>query len=165
MTSASDEFAVALIEGRNDDAISLIPRLSDREWAVADAVSKGRLEVCKALIDDFGCDPNAGDEDELPLRLSIVFGFPDVCEFLLSRGADPNLDRDLVSAVNSDVPENALIIAKLLVSHGVDVNKTFAMFGDESNRRSALDFASKGSEVYEYLRSIGAKTAAEIHAE
>ena len=164
MTSMS-EFKVALIQGRIDDAISLIPRLSDREGAVAEAVRKGRLEVCKALIDDFGCDSNAGGEDELPLAISIDFGYPDVCEFLLSRGADPNLDRTLVSAVNSDVPENALIIAKLLVSHGVDVNRTFAMFGDESNRRSALDFASKGSEVYEYLRSVGAKTAAEIHAE
>ena len=50
-----------------------------------------------------------------------------------------------------------LAITKLLVTNGAGVNKSHAMFGDEKDRKSPLDFAAGVPAIAEYLRSVGAQ--------
>ena len=81
---------------------------------------------------------------------------------LCQSGCNPNLDRCSVSAVNRR-DDHTIPILRLLIEHGLDVNQSFAMFGDESKRRTVLDFAGDGPAA-DFLRTHGAKTQAELDA-
>ena len=83
-------------------------------------------------------------------------------QYLLDADADPNIGRPAVSAVNRR-DEHTVPILRLLIEHGLNVNQSFAMFGDDSKRRTVLDFAGDGPAA-DFLRTHGAKTQAELDA-
>jgi hypothetical protein len=90
----------------------------------------------------------------------------DCFKYLLDLGVDPNagLDDHRITLMGGSEPPPVsmqLEMLKLLVEHGVDINFQFTLFGDKNKLFTALDFATS-DEVKEYLRSVGAKTAAEL---
>lgn len=125
------------------------------------------IPVLQVLIDS-GVDPL-----ELPKRgYQTPLGEAKRCrrldcfKYLLELGVDPNANLDdhrITLMGGSDPPPvpMQLEMLKLLVEHGVDVNFQFALFGDKDKLFTALDFATS-DEAKEYLRSVGAKTAAEL---
>lgn len=86
----------------------------------------------------------------------------EMIQFLLERGADPNIGRISIDALNCRHAELRLPLLKLLVEHGCDVNVLYDVYGDKDNVFTALDWAD--GECAEYLRSVGAKTSKELKA-
>jgi ankyrin repeat protein len=68
----------------------------------------------------------------------------------------------ITAASGSGVGQEREAILKLLLEYGGNPNVVYAMFGDKSNARTVLDFASSDSPVRKILLEHGAKTAAEI---
>ena len=122
------------------------------------AADKGQLRVVDVLL-DAGLDVNWGrrDADDTPLVGAIDNGQYDMAKYLLSRGADPNLGRCLVAAINANA--NSFELVKLLVEHGVDVNQVWR-FGDEERGPlfNALSWAvdAERKDIAAYLREHGA---------
>ena len=127
-----------------------------------DACRAGMTEVASVLIDR-GADVNFDDDNNAVLESATHQGQLEAVRLLLEKGADPNRTRCLTSAVSgSTVGEHREAILKLLLEKGANPNIVFAMFGDKSNARTVLDFASSDSPVRKILLEHGAKTAAEI---
>ena len=85
-------------------------------------------------------------------------------EFLLSNGADPNIDRTIIGALNLRPEETAIEYATLLIEHGCDLNRVFELYGDSNNCFTALDWADKNPKLSEFLRKHGAKTLKEVRS-
>ena len=139
-----------------------------------DAAWYGQIEVAEYFIAR-GCDINAQimPEGSTPLTHSISGIRTEVAnlakclamtEWLLAKGADPNLDRLLISAIQFDVPEYRIRFVRLLVEYGVDVNLCFKSFNNDREMFTALDraLAYDEPEIVEYLLAHGAKPAHEI---
>jgi hypothetical protein len=124
-----------------------------------DAVEHGTLEVVKALV-DLGMDINKIDQpaERSPLIEAIRKERLDVAKFLLSRGADPDLGRPLIAAINRKESGLALEFVKLLVEQGADLNRFFPWYGEEKVGFSPLGWAvaNEKTEIVDYLRSKGA---------
>lgn len=124
-----------------------------------DAAKSGIVEMIKVFL-DLGLDINKVDHpaETSALVCAINKGHVRAVRYLLSRGADPNIGRPLISAINRDEPSCALELVKLLVDHGADLNRFFPWFGDESFGFTPLTFAEAHgkTEIAEYLRSKGA---------
>ena len=105
---------------------------------------------------DAGLDVNWGRRDpgDTPLVLALNRGQFETAKYLLSRGADPNLGRCLIAALNAKA--NCFEMVKLLVENGVDVNQVWR-FGDEERAPlfNALSWAIAGeqADIAEYLRA------------
>lgn len=126
-----------------------------------DACRKGKIGTAGFLLKK-GADANANDGQDV-LTWAVAAGQLDAVRLLLEHGADPNRTRCLITTVNgSGVGEHREAILKLLLEKGANPNIVFAMFGDKSNARTVLDFASSDSPVRKILLEHGAKTAAEI---
>jgi hypothetical protein len=83
-------------------------------------------------------------------------------ECLLARGANPNIGRPIIGALNQQAPPKLqLAFLKLLVDRGCDVNRLFDLYGDSTNQFTALDWASD-PDVIDYLKTVGAKTSDEL---
>jgi ankyrin repeat protein len=129
---------------------------------LARVCSNGMTDTALQLIDR-GADVNFVYQNSTILESTIHRGRLEAVRLLLEKGADPNRTRCLVSTVNgSTVGEHREAILKLLLEKGANPNIVFAMFGDKSNARTVLDFASSDSPVRKILLEHGAKTAAEI---
>ncbi len=85
-------------------------------------------------------------------------------EFLLSHGADPNIDRTIIGALNLRPEETAIEYATLLIEHGCDLNRVFELYGDSNNCFTALDWVSKNPKLSQFLREHGAKTLKEVRS-
>lgn len=123
------------------------------------AVSHCSAKLIEAML-DAGFDINILrlPERSTPLSTAIGFDQDEVVELLLRRGADVSIGRPLIGALNPrKTAERRLRYVKLLVSHGVDVNQRYDLFGDPNKQFTALDW-TKDPAVIEYLRSRGAKT-------
>jgi hypothetical protein len=122
----------------------------------------GNISMMAFLLDQ-GFDVNAlsGKEQSSALGSAVSMGHYEMAEFLLSRGADPNLSRPLIGALNMEPTEKTMKFVKLLVENGCDVNRLYDLYGDISKGFTALDW-TKDPEVIAYLRSKGAKTAKEL---
>lgn len=124
-------------------------------------------QIAEWLLEQ-GLDINYATEDCQPPLTNAIICLSEtpkafeLIHFLLSRGADPNIGRMSISALNCKHPELRLPLLKALVEHGLDVNQVFDVFGDKDNLFTALDWAN--DECAEYLRSVGAKTAKELKA-
>lgn len=134
------------------------------------SIGKGdRVAVIAALLDR-GFDPNLLSPDRKTcLWEAIIKEEFDVAELLLQHGADPNCNaskcRLLLAALNRPDHESRCRFVRLLVEHGIDVNHIFDLYGDPENLFTALDWAKDQPNIAEYLRSKGAKTAAELTGE
>ncbi len=126
-------------------------------WAVMDS----QTDVINYLI-DIGVDVNYRG-DSTPLELSIRSPNIQIAKLLLKRGADPNIGRPLISALNCDDKSLRVPFLKLLVENGADVNQLYDLYGDRTNLFSALD-GEKG-DCRDYLLSVGAKSSEELKKE
>ena len=126
-----------------------------------DACRKGKIGTARFLLEK-GADANADDGQNV-LTWAVNAGQIDAVRLLLEKGADPNRTRCLIATVSgSTVGEHREAILKLLLEKGANPNLVFAMFGDKSNARTVLDFASNDSPLRKMLLEYGAKTAKEI---
>src|SRR4029078_10658786 len=94
-----------------------------------------------------------------PLIAAIDNGHVGVAELLLSRGADPNVGRALIAAINLEDTSSAHRLVSLLVDHGADVNRKFLWYNDPKMPQfTPLTWAeAKGmTKIAGYLRSKGA---------
>ena len=110
------------------------------------------------MLLDLGIDPNVTTENrpDGPLSSAMERGGVEVIRLLLQRGANPNVGRSLIGAINSD-SESAERV-RLLVEHGADVNQCFP-FGDEDGPIfNALSWAMDAGkqDIVDYLQSHGA---------
>ncbi|MCC6126746.1 MAG: suppressor of fused domain protein [Pirellulales bacterium] len=122
------------------------------------AADKGHIRVIDVFL-EAGLDINWGrrDSDDTPLAGAVDYGQYETAKYLLSRGANPNLGRCLIGAINSKT--NSFELVKLLVENGCDVNQVWR-FGDEEHGPlfNALGWATGGgrADIAEYLRAHGA---------
>ena len=111
-----------------------------------------------------GCDVNDFASKDLsetrPLGHAIRLDRLDVVKWLLDNGANPNLGRPIVGAINHDkTPDVQLETLSLLLAAGADINQTFDLFGDENKRFAVLDWAEMygiSTDVIDYLKKNGA---------
>ena len=90
------------------------------------AAGYGSTEMIQMLL-DMGLDVNTADAKTGTTALGNAIGDEriEAARYLLTHGADPNLDRTLIGAINVKSENLALEFVKLLVEHGADVNRVF----------------------------------------
>jgi ankyrin repeat protein len=135
----------------------------NRTYWLFSAAEDGRIDALKTLL-AAGMDVNHCDKPDTPLGRAVDRSQYEAASFLLSRGADPNLGRPIIGAINRQPESVALRLVKLLVEHGAEVNKLFELYGDKNKLFTALDWASSKPAIAVYLKALGAKTAKELRA-
>ena len=128
---------------------------------IHEAAKKGSLEKVKAFLAN-GEKIDAKDKHGLtPLYLAACKGHKDVCEYLISQGADVNAGGEFgffpLGGIISTQTEGGVEIFKLLVDHGADYNKDFGGYpllhqavyscNHESVRNIAEFLISKGVDI------------------
>ncbi len=99
------------------------------------------------------------------LKYSSLNGTPKMVAFAIQSGLDVNHDRTVFSAIRNE-KGHAKEILQMMIDHGLELNRVFAMFGDRNNAKTALDYAGgETTDIGKFLRSQGAKTATEVMAE
>ncbi len=99
------------------------------------------------------------------LSYAVLFGTPRMVKITIDFGLDPNHDRTIFSAIRNS-KGLAIEILQVMLDHGLELNRVFAMFGDRDNAKTALDYAGGDeTKIGQFLRSKGGKTAAEVLAE
>ena len=125
----------------------------------------GNIAMMQLLLDlGFNVNALSGKEQSSALVNAVSQGHYEMAELLLRNGANPNLDRPLISALNINSADTKMAFVKLLVEQGCDVNRLYDLYGDASKGFTALDW-TKDPEVVAYLRSKGAKKATELSGE
>jgi len=123
----------------------------------------GHVAMAKTLLDlGFNIDAVNLPEKSTALSCAIDSEYWDLVCFLLSRGANPNFGRAIVGAINYKDSEKRLKLVILLVEHGADVNQLYDYMGDKNAGFTVLDWTEEKSEVYAYLKSIGARSAKDL---
>ena len=138
--------------------LAKVGKNKNETW-IGQAVYRGcSLKVLDRLLES-GCDVNERLEPR-PLEIAVDKDRIDALRWLLQNGADPNLGRPIIGAINhSKSPEMQLQMLELLLNGGADINKAFLLFGDEQNSFTVLDWAvtyGLSPKVIEYLKSRGA---------
>ncbi len=125
----------------------------------------GNIAMMETLL-ELGFDVNAlsGKEQSSALGSAVSKNHYEMAEFLLRKGANPNLDRPLISALNREPGDVRMAFVRLLVENGCDVNQLYDLYGDSTKQFTALDW-TKDPEIVAYLKSKGAKKAAELKGE
>ena len=128
---------------------------------IHEAAKKGSLEKVKAFLAN-GEKVDVKDNYGLtPLYLAAVEGHKDVCEYLISKGADVNAGSEFgffpLGGIISTQTERGVEIFKLLVDHGADYNINFGGYpllhqavyscNHESVRNIAEFLISKGVDI------------------
>ena len=172
------EFYRAMERGEVDDCRRLCTRfpwlITDHTWEeyrgyrptwIEVPARKGDMAMMKLLL-DLGFDVNAlsGKEQSSALSHAVSTDHYELAKFLLDEGADANVSRPLIAALNNRRSDRRRAFVKLLVEHGCDVNRLYDLYGDASKGFTALDW-TKDPEVVAYLRSKGAKKATELSGE
>lgn len=122
------------------------------------AASIGQKDVAQSLVRR-GCDVNKSGTQGVrrtPLAIAVSRGFVEVAQLLLENGAEANKGEPLVSVAVNPGPQS-LALAKLLVTHGADINVHY--YHEQLNRKvTPLAMAElwDNKPVYEYLLSLGA---------
>lgn len=143
---------------------------TDRNWVgktwFRGAITFDQLASVEKLI-GLGFNVNSGDDDgATPLRMAVFNGNEAIARLLIGNGANPDLDKAILTALNNADPEERLKFLSILVEAGADVNQVFTMFGDEDAKFTALDRMdpddAESQEVIQYLRNHGAKKFEEL---
>jgi len=130
-----------------------------------DAAALGKGEIVVLLL-DLELEVNKIDKpaETSPLISAISNGHVDVVQLLLKRGADPNVGRALISAINLEDATVALQLIRLLVEHGADVNREFLWYEDSKMPRfSPLTWAeaSGKTEIADFVLQSAANDNAD----
>ncbi|MGC8824344.1 MAG: ankyrin repeat domain-containing protein [Bacteroidales bacterium] len=125
----------------------------DDEYNLIIASLKGDLPMIQQLLDK-GINPNTViDESITPLIYAVQGGQPNICNYLIARGADVNFrpsfgPTPLIVAIKAQRP----ILAEMLVNMGASVNA-----GDEQGRTPIMyAIAQNDTVVFQKLLSWGA---------
>ncbi len=171
-TKIGKRFNLAIEENKTKVVRELVQKHSwlvrDYEWNNRSTWMRtvglvGHVAMAETLLDlGFNIDALSLPEKSSALSLAIAFKHWDLVCFLLAKGANPNLGRAMVSAINCEVPAKRLELVMLLVKHGADVNQVYDFMGDKDTVFTVLDWTEKSSDVYAYLKSVGAKPAFEL---
>ena len=126
------------------------------------AKSDCRIAVLESLL-AAGDDPNdflASPDEPSPLEFAVSKDRIDANQWLLDHGADPNLGRPLIAAIDHDQSSAwPLAMLTLLLDVDADIHQAYPLFGDETKCVSVLDWARLyqiSEDVNGYLRSRGA---------
>lgn len=170
MISNEDIFIAVAIDDRdvlktlkNNKALLKLRNEVGNASLLATAIINNNKELVVELF-KIGADPNLEgrfEGDALEKACNKNYNF---AKLMLDHNANPNLGRPLVSAINLRDKQEGLKIAQLLIDHGINVNRVFRMFGEENNRRTALDFASDPAMIA-LLKKYGAKSIKELPAD
>lgn len=146
-----------------NEFLSKVAKYNSETWLAQAVKNQCSLDVLAKLL-SAGCDPNGyleSPKESRPLEIAVSNERIDVVQWLLERGADPNIGRPTVAAVHyQKSSDNQIAMLALLLDGGADVNRTFPLFGDESKRFCVLDWAMLykiSPEVIEFLKHRGAK--------
>lgn len=130
-----------------------------------EAIRAGGNNVILNKLLTEGCDPNSrtkSPDRTTPLEVAIGKQQISSVEWLLENGADPNIGRPIVRAIHYEIPPSKQIsILTLLLDSGAQLNMTFALYGDENDRFTVLDWAllyDSPNDVTNFLKSRGAQT-------
>lgn len=161
-----------------DQDLASVKRLvAEHDWLIADRVPESddtwlqtacrrkNLALVGLMLDlGFNPSPLPGKSGSYPLTVSVTHKLRQITEMLLARGANPNLDRPLIAAINLNPVDDALTYVKLLVEHGCDLNRIYDLYGDMDNGFTALDWAKDKPAIAEFIRSKGGLTANELRS-
>jgi len=116
------------------------------------ATAAGDLAEVKRLVIDCGVDPNILSELRFTsLFIALSSGHPEVVEFLLEHGADPNIKNNDGSTPLHYAADNSKVV-EVLLEHGADLN-----IRDKYGATPLHDAAENGHpEVVELLLEHGA---------
>lgn len=101
-------------------------RNADDSWT-SDALQRGDVDaIRKRAVDEPGYLVRRDYVGDTPLVTAIAFGHLELVQYLLQRGADPNVALDdgytcLLTAVESDAPASVEIVAALIAA-GADIH-------------------------------------------
>jgi hypothetical protein len=129
-----------------------------RDYYLSCAISVGRLEFVKFLIEDMRIGP---DEKRFmtPLMLAMTHGHRDIAIWLLDHGASVNETfGEMIDspALKFAAAEGDLAMVKILVEHGADVNAA------GTHAVNAYMMADD-LQVKKYLKSVGGRNLNELH--
>lgn len=144
----------------------VVPYQEDGKTAwIVDFASMKNYDLLKAALEvGFPVNTLRLPERWHALSTAITRGRLDLIELLLQHGADCNLDRCIVTLVGEDDPAFVLAALKLLLAHGLELNRVFDMFQEPGTEYTALDRITPGEPVYTFLRSHGAMHYDELKA-
>ena len=160
----SDQEVLELV---NQNPFVATYRLDNRGRLLTSMAAAGFVETCKRLL-ELGGELQSIEGDAAPLDRAVAQGHHDVAELLLKHGSDPNRHRLLVTASFASEHMNfdqRVAMVQLLIRHGARINDLFPMFGDKSKLRTVIDFLPESFPMFDFLRSLGAKTAKDVLAE
>jgi len=159
----SDQEVLELV---NQNPFVATYRLDNYGRLLTSKAEAGFIMTFKRLL-ELGGELQSIEGDDAPLYRAVAYGHYDIAELLLKLGSDPNVDRLLVRASNCDkiTFDQQKAMVQLLLRYGARINDLFPMFDDKSNLRTPLDFLFAGSPMFDFLRSLGAKTAKEVLTE
>lgn len=158
-----------LLELLNADTRFLSRPPSEFTTWLGEAISCGCSRAILEKLIQAGCDPNScarSPDKTTPLEVAVSKERCDAISFLLESGADPNLGRPIICAMNQRVPlDHQLRMLRLLLDGGADVHRSFDLHGDETARFTVLDWCfmrGSSTEVIRFLQERGAKSFAEL---
>jgi ankyrin repeat protein len=137
-------------------------RGSNRSAPIQQCAHNGNLEVLELLLKS-GAEVNAPHCGSHALGTAAVSGHADFVRMLLEAGAAPNQSEESgTTPLMCSVAGGKLEIVKMIAEAGANLNAVRFRAKPET----ALDFAEdlKKTRIAEYLRSLGAKRAAELPA-
>jgi ankyrin repeat protein len=120
-----------------------------------DCAAHGSMKVAKLLLDrGWTVHSTPGGRSIHPLWNAKGEHY-EMAKFLLDNGADPNMERSLIGAINSEEP---LKWVKLFVDYGADVNWCVLIYGPEDEWATPLSWAkdNENQDVVNFLLSKGA---------
>lgn len=143
--------------------------VKDRLWIeshtwMGAAAHKGNVGVV-ALLLDLGFNIDACGSGGKPPALTIALGREndELVKLLLDRGANPNLERTMITAGNVVNAERRMRYFEWLVEAGVELNQRFSLYGNDDVRFTVLDGMDKSfPDEAAFLRKHGAKTSKEL---
>jgi len=165
-TEADIEFGKKLRAAiKADDVDRVVPLLADRRdildvdtpfgTLLQIAARAGSLEVTRKLVEmGADIDKRGGALDAGPLTHAVSSGQIEIVRYLLSQGASSDLSEPYRNPLFSAIYNDRLILAKLLIEHGIDYSIRYS--GEIMKETDALAHAEGlgRTEIAEFLKSL-----------
>ena len=159
-----DESRIDALLASGSDLLSEPAKYSSNGTWLGDAIDRDcSFSILEKLV-AAGCHPNTpshAPNKSRPLGNAIQKERIDIVTWLLAHGADPNLGRPLIVAVDLESPELQKEMLTVLLKGGANINNSYDWLGDETDRFTVLDFATAPA-IIAFLKENGAKHYAEL---